>query len=723
MIDFWCKILLFWLISLPLLLPAQLPGPITLETASQWEVLADSLAQTTALDSAIQIRQQLQVVYRASESWESFAAGGLSLATYFFQGGRFDVMMTPLDEVLEEAAPHLEEPSEKLANVHQTKAEVFHYVFGNWDSSLVYMNSAISIFEALDQSEPLISCSLLNASNCVYLTRWQDILPNLERANSQMQQSALSKKDAQWGELYNLYGIAYRNLEKNEEALNYQGLTIEYTEDPAIFAVYLNNLADLYQDRADWTRAIQYYERALDMLQNNSEANPSDIQNVLNNLCTAWLRKGDPRKAIENGIKNLEFLEQLQSTKRLIDGSNNLALAYLEANQPDNALQILKEAEALHQSEAYHQEFTWHNLSLAYRTLGRYEDAIRYMQQSISAYEEKGRADHPLMAKKFRHLGTVFAKQGDFEKALTYYEEAFRLPKGNISNLDSLKLLRDKGLTLIELSGDDPSLLFAALENHLLSIDLADRLRQVHQGGSASLFERDTFPLYLRSADVAYMHYQTDQNTAGLQALFHISECKRLAQSEEAAIAALRSQIALLPDSLQAQINDLEIGIQFYQEQLRRAQGDENADQDKLRDWQTTLESLTSERLQLIDQIPSSALAETEPQKRRPIKTLAALQANLAPNMLLANFIEGEHHNYLLGVHANKVVVEQLGKNSSSANGIAQLLAKASDLEVQTLVVLAPEMPEGSTVSEVLPTANIMSFEQSNLRGWLDGGE
>ncbi|WP_170110332.1 tetratricopeptide repeat protein [Flavilitoribacter nigricans] len=715
---------------MPILLTAQSTSPITLKTAPTWEARADSLAETPALDSAIRIRQQLQALYRESEAWEAFAAGGVALATYHFYGGNLDKMLGPLNEVIAVAAPQLDERSEALAGAYQTKAEVFHYVYGSWDSSLVYMEKAIPILENLDRSETLVSCLLLNANNRVKLARWMEIPPDLKRAEKRMQQLALSQGDARWGELYNLYGVAYRQLEQYELALNYQLLTIAYTEPDYLFASYLNNLADLYEDRSDWGRAAQYYERSLGILENAENAEALSIANVLNNLCIVRMRQGELQKAIEYGSKNLKLLEQSASqevVKRLIDGSNNLALAYLEAGQADNALQVLQEAEAIHQTEPYHQEFTWHNLSHAYRSLGRYDDAIRYMQQSITAYEEMGRADHPLMAKKFRHMGTIFAMQGDFEQALSYYDAAFRLPVGNVSNLDSLKLLRDKGLALIELSKakpEDKSRLNSALEHHLQAIKLAERLRREHFAGSAVLFAQDTFPVYERSADVAFWRHESAAEPRSLQPLFQVSERARMAQKEEAAISTLRSEIATLPDTLQGRFNDLEINIQFYREQIRNEmQKTGSANSDKVQGWRTDLQQLEREKEELLSPLAAAQLANAVLSSRQPPRSLEEIQAYLEDEVLLIYVVAGEQNNYLLGIHPQKTFVEKLDKAAPPATGIKRLLDSADDPGIRTLVISAPETMEHQKIKSAFPNLAVEPLAQSSLGAWLEGRE
>lgn len=76
---------------------------------------------------------------------------------------------------------------------------------------------------------------------------------------------------------------------------------------------------------------------------------------------------------------------------------------------------------------------------------------------------------------------------------------------------------------------------------------------------------------------------------------------------------------------------------------------------------------MEKERAQLLTLIPHAALAETVPEKHRPVKSPEALRAYLPSDVMLANFVEGERDNYLLGIHAEQVFAEAVDKTAPAA--------------------------------------------------------
>ena len=66
----------------------------------------------------------------------------------------------------------------------------------------------------------------------------------------------------------------------------------------------------------------------------------------------------------------------------------------------------------------------FNNISLVYRAQGNYEKALEYYEKSLVIKEKMLGKEHPSTATTYNNLAIVYEDQGNYEKALEYYEKA-----------------------------------------------------------------------------------------------------------------------------------------------------------------------------------------------------------------------------------------------------------------------------------------------------------
>lgn len=198
------------------------------------------------------------------------------------------------------------------------------------------------------------------------------------------------------------------------------------------FPIALNNLANLYADRGDFTRALAAFERAL--------ALTPDYAGAHYNYGSALLSSGDAARA-EASLRRAVALDAGS-----VNAWNNLANALIALQRTDEAMAALEHASTL----APESDNVLTNLACLLRARGRHAEAQAALERSLalaphstSAWNNLGnvlldlsRIDEaqacfkralelkPRFANAWSNLGNAHKHAGDIEAALACYREA-----------------------------------------------------------------------------------------------------------------------------------------------------------------------------------------------------------------------------------------------------------------------------------------------------------
>ena len=87
---------------------------------------------------------------------------------------------------------------------------------------------------------------------------------------------------------------------------------------------------------------------------------------------------------------------------------------------------------------------------LAYSYLGNYENALEYLNQSLSLLEKNHDGGHPNAAKVLAAIGKVYYNQGDYATALEYYRNALEIRKNKLGDEHPDTIKNQERITEIE---------------------------------------------------------------------------------------------------------------------------------------------------------------------------------------------------------------------------------------------------------------------------------
>lgn len=185
----------------------------------------------------------------------------------------------------------------------------------------------------------------------------------------------------------------------------------------------INSLGVAHAIQGNNERAIEIYRRALEMREKLDDRR--GIMQTLANLGIALHRLGRHGQALEIRERSLELARKSGSASLVKANLIHVGYSLYQAGDSTKALHLLEEA-AREQVKTPFDEFLWGNLSLVYKNLGRYPQALDAAERAVALGRESSAGDlfSALWrrAEVRRHLGQTEPALADIREALEFAE-------------------------------------------------------------------------------------------------------------------------------------------------------------------------------------------------------------------------------------------------------------------------------------------------------------
>ena len=190
-------------------------------------------------------------------------------------------------------------------------------------------------------------------------------------------------------------GRVLSSLSEYEEALRLLNiaheLNLKYRPESEETAVSYNDIGFIYSAQGNYTKALEYYEKALVIwLKVYGENHPSTATSY-NNIGLVYRQQG-------NDAKVLEYYNKALAIK----------LKVLGENHPSTAT-------------------TYNNIGVVYDAQGNYTKALEYYEKALVIWLKVYGENHPDTATSYNNIGLVYDNQGNYAKALEYYNKALAI--------------------------------------------------------------------------------------------------------------------------------------------------------------------------------------------------------------------------------------------------------------------------------------------------------
>jgi len=299
-----------------------------------------------------------------------------------------------------------------------------------------YFNQGIAIARQNELDKEL-------AEGYLHLSTVYQQVPDLEKALSYTTQAfALSQVvgyDSLMAATQLSYGNVYQAKKERLLALRYYLNALKIAEEkklPSLLRSSYSNLTSFYADIKEYDKAIDYAKAALDELPTVKSGNER-YQKVVDliGIGNLYVAKKNFEMSVYYFEESLKLADSLHYAPLKMPAYNGLLMQYIEAKQPQKALEFFNTHTDLRQ---FITNFGFaHAIDDAYGVihtqLGNYDSAAFYFARAEPRYAHQGTPG--IRLNFYNHVGTYYQKSGRPEKAVEYFLRAKNIAD-SISNLE-----------------------------------------------------------------------------------------------------------------------------------------------------------------------------------------------------------------------------------------------------------------------------------------------
>lgn len=217
--------------------------------------------------------------------------------------------------------------------------------------------------------------------------------------------------------------------------------TVEYGEEAKQLAEQVDfktGLAYAYKSigmgyyfQGDYVNTLFNWQKSMETFRSIDDK--LGMANMLNNLGAVYFNQGDDQTAIEYYLPSLKVSEEIGDTLRIATALVNIGAVYFNKKAShDMALDYYARALPLSRALGNYEAIGTVSVNMGEIFLERNEldKAISYFQDALEAYTQTGSVK---VAYTLNNIGKVYARRGNFEKAVGVQKEAFE----KAENLDA----------------------------------------------------------------------------------------------------------------------------------------------------------------------------------------------------------------------------------------------------------------------------------------------
>ncbi|MCW3084783.1 MAG: hypothetical protein JWP12_2149 [Bacteroidetes bacterium] len=186
----------------------------------------------------------------------------------------------------------------------------------------------------------------------------------------------------------------------------------------------LLGLAQYYQ--AHYDQALALYAKSFDLA--TKTHNKEKLAKTLNNIGLVYDDRADYQKALGYYLKALKLSEEAGGNKwQLASTLNNVGLIYKNLNQYDQALEYYNRSMKIKEEVGNKKGVgnSLHNIAMVYKLKGDYEKSLEYYSKALEV--RKANNDITGESLTLNNIGNVYEAEHLYDKAFPYFVEALKL--------------------------------------------------------------------------------------------------------------------------------------------------------------------------------------------------------------------------------------------------------------------------------------------------------
>lgn len=308
-----------------------------------------------------------------------------------------------------------------------------------------------------------------------------------------------------------------------------------------------NELGVLHYNYGDNKLALNYYQQAL---QNGLSVFPPQTEQIVmvqNNIIAVLLKLDRPQEA----IRKYHALLSYNNTLPIL--FHNLGKTYQRVGKFDSSLLYLKKAEFLAATDEVLKIKLFNNLAITYIGLKNYDQAQRYLDNSILLNRKFYKTKNAALAYSYMNKAKIYEQQNKIRNALREYQIAIKIlhfdfkdssfyaTPDNLNNVVSrpyfFECLHNKASALRKLYDTSSQYrdLQASFTSYEQAIQMMDIIRKSYSSEETKLlFSNRTHAVYQEAITVAFELYERTKENKFKEAAFVFSEKAKMTVLSEA---------------------------------------------------------------------------------------------------------------------------------------------------------------------------------------------
>lgn len=202
-------------------------------------------------------------------------------------------------------------------------------------------------------------------------------------------------------------------------------------DDDPVFVDLYSNLGSSEEQLNNYDSTAYYFERSLDIIESQPEADSTDYINILRTIARTHYRIGENAKGDSLLFEALEISERVYGENDIMTGSvlNDLALFFMTQAKYDDSRAFFNRAlkiKDLTYGEKGHPNHatTIANFAVLEKTFSNFKLADSLFKVAIEMDTRYFGEDHPNVANAKSHLADIHRDMGNLEQSRQYREEA-----------------------------------------------------------------------------------------------------------------------------------------------------------------------------------------------------------------------------------------------------------------------------------------------------------
>ncbi len=294
---------------------------------------------------------------------------------------------------------------------------------------------ALTIYKKAKAWRRVLACYNMIAENQLYLYKFEESLKNSHKATN-ISDIYFTNDIPEKAVTYDNFGLYYEENSNFSQALIYYQKALDIRQkilgdkDLSVAKSY-SNVAVVYYKIGEYEKSVSLQEKALEIKINELGEKHHKLGVQYNNLGIIYADMGMYSKAIEYYKKDIEISINAYGEDHFFIAFSyaNIANIYLDLLQENKAIDYYEKALRIfikHKKPKY-ESYVYINLGNLYTSINKNKKALVYLKKALPMLTKLYSKEHESVLKTIRNIGAAYSSLGEYDTSFYYHQKALSI--------------------------------------------------------------------------------------------------------------------------------------------------------------------------------------------------------------------------------------------------------------------------------------------------------